>query len=66
MAEPAAATLDVGAVIPDVKGTSLAELAPEKAGVAVGSAGLAVATVLLGFKTLELVSNALLACKEKG
>lgn len=54
VAEPAAAILDVGAVTPEVKGTSVPELAPENAGVAEVCAGFAVAIVLLGFRTASI------------
>lgn len=55
VADPAAATLVVGVAIPEVKGTSLTELAPEKAGTAVVAVVFAEAMVLLGFNTLSRV-----------
>ena len=59
MAGRPAAALEVGAVIPEVKGTSLPELAPENAGAWVDAVASAVAVELRGFRTLARVISQL-------
>lgn len=52
---PAAAILDDGVAIPDVKGTMVAELAPENATLSVEAVASGMAAVLFGFKTLATI-----------